>query len=121
MTPPRVLAYAEVHVIVLNCHTCTLRAFLKMCLRAMHARYSRCKYVSCTGTVGGVANKRDIVGCAPLVSIMKIQQFGSSGTVSVFTQDGRHLLWRVSAGGSRILSVNAREVHSCVFVRLKGW
>ncbi|CDJ48374.1 subtilisin-like protease TgSUB2, putative [Eimeria brunetti] len=35
------------------------------------------------GTVGGVANDRDIVGCAPHVSIMKLQQFGSSGTGSI--------------------------------------
>ncbi|CDJ36074.1 subtilisin-like protease TgSUB2, putative [Eimeria mitis] len=35
------------------------------------------------GTVGGVANNKDIVGCSPLVSIMKIQQFGSSGTGSI--------------------------------------
>ncbi|CDI86272.1 subtilisin-like protease TgSUB2, putative [Eimeria praecox] len=35
------------------------------------------------GTIGGVANGRDVVGCAPHVSLMKIQQFGPSGTGSI--------------------------------------
>ncbi|KAL8438014.1 hypothetical protein Efla_003554 [Eimeria flavescens] len=35
------------------------------------------------GTIGGVSNSYGVVGCSPLVSIMKVQHFGPSGSGSI--------------------------------------